>query len=75
MQVADVSQFGDVSSAKSLFVPRGARLIESHSERTEPGSRDTGTIAGIVPLPPQNFYRQVFDAVKDSVAASSSAQS
>ena len=58
MQVADVSQFGDVSSAKSLFVPRGARLTDSHLEKTEPGRRDTGTVAGTVPLPPQTFYRQ-----------------
>lgn len=57
MQVTDVSQFGDVSSAKSLFVPRGSRLVGSHLEKTEPGQRDTGTVAGVVPLPPQTFYR------------------
>lgn len=58
MQVTDVSQFGDVESAKTLFVPRGAYVTSKSVYKAELGSRDTGTIAGVVPLPPQTFYRQ-----------------
>ncbi|KAK9867414.1 hypothetical protein WJX84_000063 [Apatococcus fuscideae] len=61
-QVADVSQFGDVQAAKVLFVPRGAKFVASSLEKTEAGQRDTGTVAGIVPLPPQTFYRYQFEA-------------
>ena len=57
LQVADVSQFGDVYSSQSLFIPRGARAISSHQEKTEASRRDTGTVAGVVSSPPQTFYR------------------
>ncbi|KAK9864314.1 hypothetical protein WJX84_006155 [Apatococcus fuscideae] len=69
-QVTDVSQFGDVDSAKSLFVPRGAYVSSKSVERAEVGSRDTGTIAGVVPLPPQTFYRYIFEAGQTKFAIS-----
>lgn len=59
-------------------MPRGGYVTSKSVYKAELGSRDTGTIAGVVPLPAQTFYRQAFSVsaygIAFNLAASGSLQ-
>lgn len=62
LQVADLAQWGDLATVAGLLLPQGVRVLASAAQVVAQPDRDTGTLAGIVPTPPQTVYRYEFEA-------------
>ena len=72
LQVADLAQWGDPAAVAGLLLPRGVRVLASAAQVVALPDRDTGTLAGVVPTPPQTVYRYEFegrDGVRATLAA------
>ena len=72
LQVADMDQWGDLATVAGLLLPRGVRVLASAAQVVTQPDRDTGTLAGVVPTPPQTVYRYEFegrDGVRVTLAA------
>ena len=55
--MTDISQYGDIAVAQSVLVPPGCRVVDKSTEKVQQPSRNTGTIAGVVKVPPSTIYR------------------
>lgn len=54
MQIADISQYGDLTEVAELVVPKGATILSSTISQTIRPPRDT--LVGIVEIPSKNYY-------------------
>jgi hypothetical protein len=61
LQVTDLSQWGDLATVGGLLLPRGVRVLASATQTVAQPDRDTGTVVGVVPTPPQTVYRYEFE--------------
>lgn len=57
MQVTDISQYGDIAAAQSVLVPSGSKVLDKSTARVQQEPRNTGTVAGVVKVPPITIYR------------------
>ena len=57
LQVTDISQYGDVAAAQSVLVPSGSKVLDKSTAKVLREPRNTGTVAGIVKVPPITIYR------------------
>ena len=57
MQLADISQYGNVLDVAKLLTPPGAKIMFLNKIVVEQPERDTGTIRGKVKAAPQTIYR------------------
>ena len=56
-QLTDVAQLGSVEEVTKLIVPPGSQVLAREAAKKALPPRDTGTIRGVVQLPPQTAYR------------------
>ena len=56
-QVQDIRQFGSLEEVAALLLPKEVQVLAQGSSTVEQEPRDTGTVLGVVQLPPQTFYR------------------
>lgn len=60
LQVTDISQYGDIAAAQSVLVPPGCKVLDKSTFKVPQPSRNTGTLAGVVKVPPSTIYRYEF---------------
>ena len=60
-QVTDISQYGDIAAAQSVLVPPGCKVLDKSTFKVPQPSRNTGTLAGVVKVPPSTIYRYTQD--------------
>ena len=57
LQVTDISQYGDIAAAQSVLVPPGCKVVDKSTFKIPQPPRNTGTLAGVVKVPPSTIYR------------------
>lgn len=60
LQVTDISQYGDIAAAQSVLVPPGCKVVDKSTFKIPQPPRNTGTLAGVVKVPPSTIYRYEF---------------
>eukprot|EP00884_Botryococcus_braunii_P012917 jgi/Botrbrau1/21626/Bobra.43_1s0028.1 len=76
LQLADISQWGSAEDAARLLLPRGIKLLSVQAKQIEMPARDTGTVLGVVKVPPQTIYMYAFtlpNGTRFAVAAAAKA--
>lgn len=55
--MTDISQYGDIAAAQSVLVPPGCKVVDKSTFKVPQPPRNTGTLAGVVKVPPSTIYR------------------
>jgi len=61
-QLTDISQWGDLDEVAKTVLPKRSRVVGEKKIVLDRGVVDTGTVRGVVDLPPRNMYRYDFIA-------------